>query len=143
MRLLLLILMIALLPLRSWALVAQPLPHHPATFLAIEKEATQAQPAAPKGLNSANIAPEHPCHSALQNTNEAVVEGLVESGPTLQSAPETNCSTCGDCATCHTLAAMSAPQIATPPLLSHWLRPSSSAHFDSALAALGLKPPIA
>jgi hypothetical protein len=143
MRLLLLILMIALLPIRSWALMAELLPHHSATFFATEKEAAQAKPAALKSLNSADITHEHYCHSTLQSTPEVVLEGLTEASPPLQAAPETNCSTCGDCATCHTLAAVSAPKAATPLLLSHWLRPSSSAHFDSALAALSLKPPIA
>jgi cytochrome c553 len=121
MRFLLLILMIALLPLRSWALVGEPPSPHPTTFVAIEETAS-----------------EHPCHSSLSSTSENAAQTSQAKHP----AQQTTCSTCGDCALCHTLATTSTPLLPAPPLLSHWLRPNSGDRFDSALAALSLKPPI-
>lgn len=139
MRFLLLILMIALLPLRSWALVAEPSSAHLATFNAIKKEAAKAQPELPEATIGSIKSPEHHCHPVAQSTSEGVDQASQAMPPT----PQAPCSSCADCALCHTLATTSTPLLPSPPLLSHWLRPNGGDRFDSALAALSLKPPIA
>lgn len=137
MRLLLLILMIALLPLRSWALVAEPSSTHQAHANAIKKEAALAQPVALKSQLSSKT--EHHCHAAPGSTPQAVL-ALDQSNNT---DPQPPCPSCSDCVLCHSLAATFAPLVPASPQLSNELRPSSGDRFDSALAALSLKPPIA
>ena len=129
--------MIALLPLRSWALVAEPSSPHQTHLAAIKKEAGLAQPAVLKSQLSSTT--EHHCHTAPGSTLEAV-PALDQSNNT---DPQPPCPSCGDCVLCHSLAATFAPLVPASPQLSNELRPSSGDRFDSALAALSLKPPIA
>ena len=136
MRLLLLILMIALLPLRSWALVVEPSSTHQVHLSAIKKEALLAQPAVLTSQLSSKA--EHHCHAAPSSAPEAV---LASPHPDTTD-PQPTCPTCGDCVLCHSLAATFAPLLPASPQLSNELRTSSGDRFDSALAALSLKPPI-
>lgn len=137
MRYLLIILMFALLPLRSWALVAEPSSPHQAHLSAIKKEASTAKQAVLISQLSSKI--EHHCHTAPGSTLEAV---LASPHPDTTD-PQPTCPSCGDCVLCHSLTATFAPLVPASPQLSNELRPSSGDRFDSALAALSLKPPIA
>ena len=138
MRLLLLILMFALLPLRSWALGGMPVEMHATPIAATKIIAAQAKPVALEHQIVQNINPaHHECHSPVQTT-----PGDPNFQLTDHSAPSVPCLSCDDCALCHTLAAMTEPDLSGPPLPPHGLRPTSRDHFDSALSALSLKPPI-
>jgi hypothetical protein len=59
MRLLLLILMIALLPLRSWAAVGVPIEARAVVLFAIKKVATRAMNTGARGLFALNLAVNH------------------------------------------------------------------------------------
>jgi len=139
MRLLLLILMIALLPLRSWAIAGEPNEAHSATAFAINKIAIQAQPDYPKYSIDQDEASTHPaCHTSVQTTPSVLSADSLKD----HANPSVPCLSCDDCALCHTLAAMSALSLSDAPLAFNWLRPTGSDQFHSALSALSLKPPI-
>jgi len=154
MRFLLLILMIALLPLRSWALVGEPIEAQTVALIAIKKVAGQAQQKAPTGqIAQKTSLPHADCHPLTPSANPTAT---ATAAPASASAAEpakasvaeidaskSTCASCSDCAMCHTLAPAPMLGLSAAPAPSHWLRPGGKDHFDSALAALGLKPPIA
>jgi len=139
MRLLLLILMIALLPLRSWAAVGEPTEAHSATVTAINKIAIQANSNYPKSsIDQDEASTHHACHTSVQTTPNVLAADSLKD----LAQPSVPCLSCDDCALCHTLAAMSALSLSDAPLAFNWLRPTGSDRFHSALSALSLKPPI-
>lgn len=152
MRLLLLILMIALLPLRSWALVGEPVEAQTVALNAIKKVAAQAQFKASTGQISKNSLHAHAdCHPLTPSADSTAAPEpalALEGESTKASMAEldlskSTCASCSDCALCHTLAPTLELGVSAAPAPSHWLRPGSKDQFDSALAALSLKPPIA
>ena len=129
MRLLLLILMIALLPLRSWALVGGPIEAQAVSLSAIKKTAHSHADCHPLNPSAAPAAA-----SAAEPAKASVAE--------LDSSKST-CASCSDCALCHTLAPAPGLVVSAAPMPSYWQRPGGKHRFDSALTGLSLKPPIA
>lgn len=119
-RLVLLLILIALVPLRAWSGDAM------AIQMAAQAHATSAELAAGPPAAHTN------CH-----------EMQAESAPTPQPHnTQDPCATCASCQACFTVAlVMPATQPATQ-ALPHGLPPTASAEFTSAILALGHKPPI-
>ncbi len=119
-RLVLLLILIALVPLRAWS-----------------GDAMAIQMAAPSHASSAKAAAGPP--AAHSNCHETQAEPA--------PAPQTHntqdsCATCASCQACFTVAmVMPAMQPATQ-ALPHGLPEAASAEFTSAILALGHKPPI-
>ena len=125
------LLMIALLPLRSWA----------GDLMTLEMAVSQS---AGVKQTTARAAPD--CHS--QNSTVSVADSVTESmsdpagNPAKDLATEGRCDTCGMCQFCHSVAMANfsfspLPSLAAPSWLS-----SDSTGFASAPRALSLKPPI-
>ena len=113
------LLMIALLPLRSWA----------GDVMTLEMAVGQLS-----GTVHAAIQEAPDCHG--QNST------LSSGGSVNDSATDGRCDTCGTCQLCHSVALADfsfseLPSLAAPSLLS-----SDSTGFASAPSALSLKPPI-
>jgi hypothetical protein len=141
MRFLLLALLIALLPLRGWAGGAGALKISPNSVVAIEKIATHAHPARSTALLDINSKTTHPdCHGHADETSSGA--STTAQTPVSPSHCPSKTS-CGDCQMCHTLAVVATPVLPQVMPLPHGLPRVEGIHFDSALSALSLKPPIA
>ncbi|MDZ7920901.1 hypothetical protein [Rhodoferax sp.] len=119
-RLVLLLILIALVPLRAWSGDAM------AIQMAAQTQATGAGAAASDPAAHTN------CH-----------EMQAESAPTPQThkAPD-SCATCASCQACFTVAVVMPAMQAATQALPHGLPHAASAEFTSAILALGHKPPI-
>lgn len=131
MRRIFILLMIALVPLRSWA----------GDLMTLEMAVSQSV-----GVEQASARTAPDCHS--QNSTVSVADSVTESmsnpagNPAKDSATEGRCDTCGICQFCHSVAMANfsfspLPSLAAPSWLS-----SDSIGFASAPRALSLKPPI-
>ena len=137
MRYLVLVLMIALLPLRGWAgeVMATQMA---ASAVAIEAGASDAHEIGGKAsfihqkqmFESSNVTSD--CHEQLSSHQD-----------TSNATNSEHCATCPACQVCHTVA-LSPPSLdVTISFASPQLGQSSASIFTSAVAALGQKPPIA
>lgn len=139
MRLLLLIFMIALVPLRGWAGDTMVLDMAAKQMTAINNIATPALSTPATGLFYQNTASIHPdCVGHLDAANDAV-----SAAPVAADKPDDGqCKTCGACQMCHTAALSASIDTAVATTPQHLKRPLGSTLFASALTALRLKPPI-
>ena len=144
MLLLLLILMIALLPLRSWAAVGVTIEARAVALFAIKKVAAQAKHTTPTVQIAQKTAhPHEACHPLTPTAAPASVGEPTKTSVTALAQPKSPCTSCTDCALCHTLAPEPGLGVSSTPVPSHWQRPGGKHRFDSALTGLSLKPPIA
>ena len=137
MRYLVLVLMIALLPLRGWAgeVMATQMA---ASAVAIEAGASDAHEIGGKAsfihqkqmFESSNVTSD--CHEQLGSHQD-----------TSNTTNSEHCATCPACQVCHTVALSPPPLDVTISFASPQLGQSSASIFTSADAALGQKPPIA
>jgi hypothetical protein len=138
-----LILMIALLPLRSWAgdIMAMEMASQHLNAITLIAETTDdtwvnghfgSQTSAETARSTADC----PGHVAMAPQESP---GAVDA---VDSAPNGHCSTCGVCQICHTVALASATLWLAQSFATSSLLPFGSSRFTSALPALGLKPPI-
>ena len=147
MRRLLLILMIALLPVRGWVgdvmamdmameIVAQKL-------VTIELVANNVHSTRATGQFNGENRPaaqgecaEHAANALIHSTSVA------DGASSADDATSGHCNTCGVCEICHTVA-MANPMASNPPdFIPHTLPSIGSTRFASALTALSQKPPI-
>lgn len=140
MRILLLALMIALLPLRGWVgdamamelMVATLQPTENATdLIAHNPNKTRAEP----GFDTQTEAMHHtecPGHAAMPDTP----------ADSQHHADGADCATCAACQICHTMALTPMTLQITSTALPAGLPQASSHHFASAERAPGFKPPI-
>lgn len=138
MRHLLLALLIALLPLRGWVgeVMATEMATSGVAQLQIATK-TVADHLHPAGGNP------HFYHASPQEQVAQAVPDCAGHGAAQNAAgADAHCDTCTACQACHTLALS---PLATSPgavVFAPAVPRSSAAHFASALAALGQKPPI-
>lgn len=128
MRLLVLALMIALLPLRSWA----------GDAMAVELVAQQALAAGHASASPAALDDCHPDHG------HAADRGLGhDTSACAQDGPAgTDCDTCTSCQICHSVALAAVLPQAVAPVLPAVAPRSSQPRYASAEPAPGFKPPI-
>jgi len=135
MRVLLLALMIALLPLRGWVgdvMAMEMVSGHSDAMKNIAAPAYFTRAGASSPINSR--ASHSECHDAVAvpdaslNTSELTDHG--------------DCSDCGACQICHTAAVTSAMRRDVHATLPPWLHPQGGTPFASATPAPRLKPPI-
>ena len=122
MRVFLLVLLIALTPLRSWAADAM------AIQMGLHSTAQEAGPA-----------------QALPQVHpDDCMHGQVTTNVADDAATDTagHCATCASCQACFTVALISPIHIAVPQALHHALSTPAPAFFTSAERVLGQKPPI-
>ena len=141
MRLLLVALMIALLPVRAWlgdAMAMQMVAGPSATLQMAESSASHAKAGATFSLNSETVP--LPCHDA------ASAEGHWSDFPTSPTstdpATHSDCAQCSTCQVCHSVAL--SPVITLLPMLAMPTQVVHSGHalFASVPRAPYLKPPI-
>lgn len=119
-RLVLLLILIALVPLRAWS-----------------GDAMAIQMAAQAHVASAELAASPPAaHTSCH-------EMQAESAPTppTHNTPDP-CATCASCQACFTVAVLVPATQSATQALPHGLPQAANAHFTSAVLALGHKPPI-
>ena len=137
MRLLLLALMIALLPLRSWVgdvMATEMVLQHSYAAKSIVNDAYSA--GAKDHFNVNSEALHTNCHDLA-----AAVAGT--NGPESQAdAQHGHCSTCSACQICHTVAVTAMASAVAEFSLPHVLRPADSVRFASTVSTPYLKPPI-
>ncbi len=142
MRYLVVLLIIVLLPLRSWAADGMAT-QMAGSQIAIESGAARAHNTGAtasfdgkkQSLNTVKVVPD--CHeNALA---QRAAEGNIDKANSLAG----HCDTCVACQACHTVALTPVLPGVTIAFTSLQLRQTSSAMFTSADAALGQKPPIA
>ena len=145
MRLLVLILMIALLPLRALAgdVMATQMAGSAA---AIEKRAARAHET---GVRSTfdyhkQLVQLVEAHKAVPDCHEQAAShhDAGDIGPSVSTQVNDHCNTCAACQACHTVALSPSAPTGIALFASPQLRQTSSAVFTSADAALGQKPPI-
>lgn len=146
----LLILMIALLPLRGWVGDVMAVEMASKSFTATENIANYSIPKmANDGFNDKNTVGTHaecPGHADMPNglsassTGTAVLAATAENGNEPASG---HCNTCSTCQICHTVALTSHMALNPPGFTPHALPATGSIRFASAFTALGQKPPIA
>ena len=135
-----LIIMIALLPLRSWAgdVMAMDMTVQHLVAINIEAGRTDATMAgnAFDSHSAANPGVDCPGHGA---TGSSLLPGAVDPSDTPANG---HCSTCGICQICHVVALANTAAGLAPAIIATPLLPFGSTRFTSAPSALGLKPPI-
>ncbi len=137
----LLVLMIALLPLRGWA-AATMAGQMPAAHAAAAMQAETAHAGAPshQGAGShkaAALMPDCPEHAAA--SAEPVMAAGANADTTQASG---DCHSCTSCQICHTVAATVNAALPALTFSPHALPAEGGASFASAQPAQGLKPPI-
>ena len=138
MRYLVVVLMIFLLPLRSWAGDSMAL-HMASNQIAIESGAASSHKAGATANFDHKKQAAHECHDVLFGESDS---GKGQSNLSeIPQSEDSHCGTCQACQACHTVALLPPLFDVVNRLNSSQLRPSSSA-FTSAAAALGQKPPI-
>ncbi len=128
------ILMIALLPLRSWAGDVMTLEMAVGQMTAV----VQATPQTASDCHGQNAGLSNFGYETL-NANETT-ESMVEAMD--GSVADGRCDTCGTCQICHSVALADFSFSELPSLTAFSLLPRDSTGFASAPCALGLKPPI-
>ena len=142
MRYLVLVLMIALLPLRGWAgdVMATQMA---ASAIFIEALAIEAGAADPYETGGKNSFVHQKQVFESSNATSDCHEQLGNHPDTASATNSEHCATCPACQVCHTVA-LSPPSLdVTISFASPRLGKSSASIFTSADAALGQKPPIA
>ncbi|MEO8121069.1 MAG: hypothetical protein ABI606_17325 [Rhodoferax sp.] len=139
MRLLLLALMIALLPMRGWAGDVMTMEMASGQPIAMQNIASTAYSTGARGIfsiNSGNSPADCPEHAGAAMAMNA------DTPTPHDPAAQDNCGSCSICQICHTVALTSdvVPDVNVIPL--PLLQPEDGLQFASAVAALRLKPPI-
>jgi hypothetical protein len=138
MRLLLLILMIALLPLRGW--VGDAMATEMVTAQVQQQQTAAKTPAA--HAHEAGVLAHHDTEAVMADVAQQAADCAGHAFAGDDHADDTHCSTCSVCQACHTVALSPvAAHMATafnPRTLPH----AVVAQFASAEAALSEKPPI-
>lgn len=133
------ILMIALLPLRSWAGDLMAVDMATQHINAISFIANSAYEVGTTGTFDKNQAAdpgsECPGHVATASSPISVVNAA-------DTTADGHCSTCGVCQICHVVALAPTTVRLAPTFISSTVAPFGGTRFTSALSALGLKPPI-
>jgi hypothetical protein len=125
MRRLLIVLMIALLPLRTWA----------GDVMGVDMAAS-----ALAGASSA-VAAHHPAAATVaMETAASDCDGHADASPS--AAAQAHCKTCVTCQICHSVAVLMLTPGVMPQLLVPLVPATGTPHFTSAERALGQKPPI-
>jgi hypothetical protein len=139
MRLLLLALMIALLPLRGWVGEVMEMEMIAGPPIAIQNIATTAYSTGARGIFSINSR-----NSPADCTNhaEAAMDLHADTPAPHDPAAQDDCGSCDNCQICHSVELTSdvIPGVNVIPL--PLLQPGDGLQFASAVAALRLKPPI-
>ena len=145
MRHLLLILMIALLPMRGWVgdVMAMEMAMAAQKLVTIELIANNVYSTRAtgqfKGENRSAAqgeCAEHAANAAIHSPSVA------DRASSADDATSGHCNTCGVCEICHSVA-MANPMASNPPdFIPHTLPSIGSTRFASALTALSQKPPI-
>ena len=143
MRHLLLILMIALLPVRGWVGDVMAMEMAAQKLVAIEIEASYVHSTRATGQFNGENRPaaqgecaEHAANAAIHSTTEA------DGASSADDATSGHCNTCGVCEICHSVALANAMASNPPDFIPHTLPCIGSTRFSSALTALSQKPPI-
>jgi hypothetical protein len=141
MRVLILALMIALLPLRGWMgdVMATEMQTAAGPSNAIKNIASSAYSTRARGqfvINSKTI--HEPCHGQ----NDAPVDWAASTVAPHDHAAQHHGSNCNACQICSAVATSAAVRFDVDCALSHLLRPTGGTQFVSAPAVPGLKPPI-
>lgn len=143
MRVLLLALMIALLPLRGWVGDAMAMEMVAATLqqprIAINFIASHADMA--RGTAQFEVHHEAMVHADCPG-HTATTSGSDTPTDSQHQADAADCATCAACQICHTVALTPIPLQMASAALPTVQPPSSSHHFASAERAPGFKPPI-
>lgn len=144
-----LILMIALLPVRGWALgtmTGQMPAAHAAMTDATVPAAAQVQTGASEATGAghhtaAGMKPDCPEHAGSAVQPEAHHAPEQDSGA-VSSEASADCHSCTSCQICHTVAATASAALPALTFSPHALPSLAGARFASAQPAPGLKPPI-
>lgn len=137
MRLLLLALMIALLPLRGWVGDVMAMEMPAGLPFATNNIATHADTTAAIGHIHVNSEASHtPCHGH----DSAAVDARADNAGSHDNPGQ--CSHCSACQICHTVAVTTFVRLAVDTALPHLLWPAGGLQFASAIPAPRLKPPI-
>lgn len=139
MRLLLLALMIALLPLRGWVGDVMAMEMPAGLSFATNNIATHADATGASGHIHVNSeAPHTPCHGH----DGAAADVSADNAESHDNPGPGQCSHCSACQICHTVAVTAAVSLAVDTALPHLLWPAGGLQFASAIPAPHLKPPI-
>ena len=136
-----LVLMIALLPVRGWVGDAMASAMVSDRLVATNSIAAHADPMRSAASSDAqDVAPDHAdCHgkAAMAASSEAPAQ------PTAATTQDGDaCGSCTACQVCHTVA-MAVPVVTVTPVLPHHATPPAMGQqFASAVPARGFKPPI-
>lgn len=137
MRLLLLALMIALLPLRGWVGDVMAMEMPAGLSSATNNIATHVDNTGARGhihLNS------EASHTQCHGHDGAAADARADNAESHDNPGQ--CSHCSACQICHTVAVTTAVSLAVDTALPHLLWPASGLQFASAIPAPHLKPPI-
>ena len=137
MRYLVLVLMIALLPLRGWAgdvMAVEMASHSTSHLVAINSGAIGAHEMLATTSLDDNNQVFHDCHGVIQDQTGGDRTAIV--------MDDGHGSTCQACQACHTVALSPSVTVMDGFLHSAQLLPTSATSFTSAFTALGQKPPI-
>ena len=139
MRHLFVILMIALLPLRSWAGDLMAIDMATQHVNAIIFIANNTHDTGTRGTFDTNQAanPGSECSGHV-----ATASGAISVVNAADTPADGHCSTCGVCQICHVVALAQTTVWLAPTFIPPALAPIGGTRFTSALPALGLKPPI-
>ena len=144
MRHLVLALMIVLLPLRGWAGDAMAT-QMASNAIAMESGAARAHEMVAGATfysQKEHVEASHAVPHAVPDCHELPAAQPTGQGEAETVAASDHCGTCQACQACHTVALSPAALAVTASLTSPQLRPTRTAAFTSAAAALGQKPPI-
>jgi hypothetical protein len=139
MRFFLLALMIALLPLRSWAGDVMALEMAQQQLVATKSGAVHAISTGATALFSSNATPNDRSH--CPDHAQANAGGPAATSDSQDTAQD-HCNTCTTCQVCHSVAMASEVQWQVARQLPHYVPIPSSTAFTSAAPAPGFKPPI-
>ena len=146
MRHLVLVLMIALLPLRGWAgdVMATQMAVSAASIEAISIEAVAIETGSPDARETGGKASfiHHKQMVELSDVATVCHEHPGSQPDTANASNSVHCTTCPACQVCHTVALSPSSLDVTISFASPQLGQSSASIFTSADAALGQKPPI-
>ncbi len=130
MRHLILVLMIALLPLRTWA----------GDLMAIDMASGALAASASASDHAAAAGDAAAAHHQMTTASEC--EGHAGTSPT-ESAAQAHCKTCVTCQICHSVVILTQAPVVMPPVLAPPASAIGAPRFASAERALSQKPPIA
>ena len=123
------------------AMAAGVVPPLPIQFVQTVQKAAPATPTAHASAIAGHSG--YALHATLGDDHHATGPVNCHDAPTSECGPHEHSPSCADCDICHS-AMLGLPASLTPaPLPAGALLPLASAQFDSAPAALAIKPPIA